>query len=235
VLVEKPMVVTVEHARTLADHAKKTKRVLSVGLQGSFSPEFARVRGLLKRGELGEVVAVDAFVTQHWLTATRGTWRQDPNMAGGGEAYDTGAHMFHAMLYLSDLRPTEVFAWMDNRGAPVDVITAAVIRFAKGALGSASISGEDVRFDEGIQISATRGAIRTSIYGGRLEQWDANGRLVRYPAVQPAPSMYQNFVDCILGRTETSCPAIWGLRQALLMEALYESARTGKSVKVQPE
>lgn len=235
VLVEKPMVVTVEHARKLIERARKAKRVVSVGLQGAFSPEFAYIRNLVCRGALGQVVSIHAFVTQNWLATTRGTWRQDPQLSGGGEAYDTGAHLFHAMLYLSDLRPLEVFAWMERRGSPVDIVTAAVIRFANGALGCASICGDDVRFDEGIHLSATKGAVRTSLYGGRLEQWDAKGVWVRYPRIEPVASMYQNFADCILGRAQTPCPPIWGLRQALLMEALHESARRGTPVQVRDE
>ncbi len=236
VLVEKPMVVTVEDARKLIAHALKTKRVLSVGLQGTFSPEFAYIRKQLEGKQLGEVRCVDAYVTQRWLAATRDTWRQDPKLSGGGEAYDSGAHVLHAMLYLPNLRPTEVFAWMNDCGTPVDIITAATIRYENGALGSVAINGNDVRgWEEGIYISASQGSVRTSVHGGRLEHWDATGKPVRYPAVKPVPSMYQNFVDCILGRAQTPCPPIWGLRHALLMEALYESARTGKPAKVLPE
>ena len=236
VLVEKPMVVTVEHARKLIAHAKRAKRVVSVAFPGSFAEEFAYIRGLLGRGELGEVVAVQGFVAQRWLTTTRGAWRQDPKLSGGGFAYDSGAHLLHAMLFLSDLRPTEVFAWTNHRGAPVDILTAVMMRFANGALGTANCCGEDVRgWDESITVSGTKGTVRTSIHGNRLEQWDAQGKLVRYPRVEPVPSLHQNFVDCILGRAQTPCPPVWGLRQALLMEALYESASTSKVVKVRPE
>jgi predicted dehydrogenase len=235
VLLEKPMVTDVEQARRLLKHAAASKCVLSIALQGSFSAEFAYIRNLRQRGELGEIVSVHGFVTQNWLETTRGTWRQNPALSGGGEAYDTGSHLFHAMLYLTGLRPLEVFAYMENRGAPVDINTAAAIRFEGGALGSVSICGSEVRFDESIHLSGTGGAVRTSPYGGRLAQWDAKGKPVLYPPVQPVPSMYQNFVDCILGRAETPCPPIWGLRQALLMAALYRAARTGHPVKVQPE
>jgi hypothetical protein len=49
------------------------------------------------------------------------------------------------------------------------------------------------------------------------------------------PWLQQWFIDCVLGKAEDPAPAIWGLRQALLMEALYESARIGKVVKVAAE
>src|SRR5439155_16611518 len=102
--------------------------------------------------------------------------------------------------------------------------------------GSANCCGEDVRgWDESVTVSATKGTVRTSIHGNHLEQWGAQGKLVRYPHVEPVPSLHQNFVDCILGRAETPCPPVWGLRQAVLMEALYRSASAGKVVKVRPE
>ena len=236
VLVEKPMVVKVEHARKLIKHAAKAKRVLSVAFPGTFSPEFQYIRGLLNSGKLGEVIAADAFVAQAWKKATKGTWRQDPGAAGGGHAYDSGAHAFNALLYLTDLRPREVFAWTNNRGAPVDITCSASIRYEKGALGTVLINGESVvGWDEGVRISTTRGEFQTSIHGGRLQQWGADSKLLRYPVVPSVPTLQQWFIDCILGRAEDPSPAVWGLRQALLMEALYESAKTGQPAKVQPE
>jgi len=236
VFVEKPMVVTVEHARAVLNHAKKARRILSVAFPGNFSAEFQYIRGLLDKGNLGEVVAIDAFVAQTWKKGTAGTWRQDPALSGGGEVYDSGAHVFNAMLYLADARPAEVFAWMDNRGAPVDIIATASVRYTNGAIGTATINGDSVvTWDEGVRASFTRGEMQTGIHGNRLQQWDAVSKPVRYPPVPPVPCLQQQFIDCILGRAEDPSPAIWGLRQALLMEALYESARTGKAVKVGKE
>jgi predicted dehydrogenase len=236
VLVEKPMVVKVEHARKLIEHAAKAKRVLSVAFPGTFSPEFQYIHGLLKSGAIGEVVAADGFVAQAWKRRTKGTWRQEPEAAGGGQAYDSGAHVFNALLYLTNLRPKEVFAWTDNRGAPVDITSSVNIRYENGALGTALINGESVvGWDEGVRISTTGGEFLTGIHGGRLQQWGADGKLVKYPAVPAVPTLQQWFIDCVLERAENPAPALWGLRQALLMEALYESARTGKAVKVERE
>ncbi len=236
VLVEKPMVLTSEHARKLIKHAAKKKRIISVAFPGTFSPEFQYIHGLLKSGALGEVIAADTFVAQGWNRATKGTWRQDPALSGGGQAYDSGAHAFNALLYLTNLRPREVFAWTDNRGAPVDIICSAAIRYENGALGSALINGDSVLgWDEGVRVSMTKAEFQTGIHGGRLQHWGADGKLVRYPAVPAVPSLQQWFIDCVLGRAENPAPPIWGLRQALLMEALYESAKTGRAVKIQPE
>lgn len=236
VLVEKPMVITSEDARSIIKRAAKKKRIVSVAFPGTFTAEFQYIRVLMERGELGDVVAADAFVAQAWKRGTTGTWRQEPKVAGGGMAYDSGAHAFNALLYLTNLRPREVFAWTDNRSAPVDITCSASIRYENGALGTALINGDSVvGWEEGIRVSMTKGEVQTGIHGGRLQQWGADGKPVKYPAISPVPSLQQWFIDCVLGRAEDPAPAIWGLRQALLMEALYESARTGKAVKIQPE
>jgi len=236
VLVEKPMVITSADSRKLIKHAAKMKRIVSVAFPGTFTPEYQYIRGLMDKGELGEVITADAFVAQAWKQATKSTWRQDLKLAGGGMAFDTGAHVFNAMLYLTNSRPVEVFAWTDNRGAPVDITCSASIRYESGAMGTAMINGDSpAGWDEGVRVSFTKGEVQTGIHGGRLQHWGADGRPVKYPSVPTVPSLQQWFIDCVLGKVEDPAPAIWGLRLALLMEALYESAKTGRPIKVQPE
>jgi hypothetical protein len=86
--------------------------------------------------------------------------------------------------------------------------------------------------EQGIYIQGTQGAAKVSIYGGgKLEHWEGKD-LVKYPVVPPTTSLQQNFIDCIKGRTTTPSPPLLGLRQARLMDAIYESGRTGKVVQV---
>ena len=231
VLVEKPMVTSTDHAKTVIAEAKKRKKVLSIAFPGPFTREFQYIRNLTKKGELGEIYLINALCTQEWLRAVKGTWRVDPKLSGGGQAYDSGSHMFNAMLYLSGLKAVEVFAWMDNKGQKVDIITAATIKFDNGAVGTAAVSGDAPVMEQGVYMQGPKGAIKTHIYGSWMEQYDCKGK-VQYPVVPETPSIWQNFVDCIRGRAETPSPGELGLRQARLMDALYESARTGKVIKV---
>lgn len=231
VLVEKPMVTSTEDARKVIAESKKRKKVLSIAFPGPFTREFQYIRHLTKSGALGEVFLINAICTQEWLRLVKGTWRLDPKLSGGGQAYDSGSHMFNAMLYLSGLRAVEVFAWMDHKGQKVDIITAATIKFDNGALGTAAVSGDAPVMEQGLYMQGPKGAIKTHIYGSWLEQFNCKGK-VPYPIVPETPSLHQNFIDCIRGRAETPSPGELGLRQAQLMDALYESARAGKAVKV---
>jgi predicted dehydrogenase len=135
------------------------------------------------------------------------------------------------MLYLTGCSAEQVFAHVQYKGEPVDIAGTISLRLSGGTLGSAFVSGDATIFEQGIYIQGTRGSIKTSIYGGTLEYWQ-DGERVKYPVVPPTTSLQQNFVDCIRGRATTPSPAVLGLRQARLMDAIYESARTGLAVDV---
>jgi predicted dehydrogenase len=231
VLVEKPMVICTPDAQALIAHAKTHQKVVSVAFPGPFSPEFQYIRDVIARGELGDIYLVTGLCAQPWLSFVSGTWRTTLELSGGGNMYDSGAHMFNAMLYLTGLSATEVFAFADNKSQEVDIVGAVAMRFTKGALGTASVSGDSTVFEHGIYIQGTRGSIKSSIYGGRMEHWKGS-ELVKYPVVPPTTSLQQNFIDCIKGRTTTPSPAVLGLKQARLMDAIYESARTHAAVSV---
>lgn len=231
VLVEKPMVISTADAQALIDHAEKHGKTVSVAFPGPFSPEFQYIRNLISDGTLGEISVVSGHCCQQWIQNVGGSWRTIPEISGGGNLYDSGAHMFNAMLYLTGLSASEVFAFINNKGEQVDIEGTVTIRFNNGALGTGTVSGDSTYFEQGIYIQGTRGTIKTSIYGGSLEYWQ-DGVRVKYPAVSDVQSLQQNFVDIVRGRADTPSPAILGLRQARLMDAIYESARTGQVVKV---
>jgi predicted dehydrogenase len=86
-------------------------------------------------------------------------------------------------------------------------------------------------FEQGIYIHGTKGSVKTSIYGGSMEVWLGPNK-VKYPVVPQTTSLQQNFVDCVRGSATTPSPASLGLRQARLMDAIYESARVGAAVPV---
>jgi len=234
VLVEKPMVTDSAHARQLADLAAEAGKVLAIAFQGPCSPEFYYIRRQLKQGTLGKVNFVQVVVGQGWQRAHVGTWRQDPKLSGGGMLYDSGAHALNAMIWLLDRNPEEVFAYVDNRGCPVDVDASITVRFADGALGSAISVGSRVKgIDSLVMIYGSDGLFRTGLHGKWLEQYDADGQQVRYPRI-PYPDLtpVDNFVDAVLGRDKVRCGARYGVMLCDLMEAIYRSAQEGRPVKV---
>jgi len=234
VLVEKPMVTSSAHAKKLAEKVKKTGLLLQVAFQASYSCEFAYIRDVLKKGGLGELQTVTAWSHQGWKPrdGMKRSWRHDPKLSGGGQMYDTGAHLFNAIAWCLDRPVEEVFCWIDNKGMPVDINAVMTIRWEGGVLGTATISGNNPGWDEGIIIAGDKGRIHTGIHGGRLEHFDARGK-IKYPPVNfPHYSPDQNFIHCLLGKATPMCPVRYGILHSWLMDGLYKSAKTKAPVKL---
>jgi predicted dehydrogenase len=231
VLIEKPMVIRTEDALALISQAERHQRIVSIAFPGPFSVEFQYIRDQIARGELGEVQLVTGVCAQPWIRWVAGTWRADLELSGGGNMYDSGAHMFNAMLFLTGLSVREVYALVDRKDQEVDIVGTVNMRFEGGALGTAAVTGNSPVMEQGIYIQGTKGSAKCSIYGGTMEVWIGKDR-IKYPVVPATTSLQQNFVDCIRGRATTPSPPELGLRQAQLMDAIYESARIGRSVQV---
>lgn len=235
VLVEKPMVTSTAHAKKLAERVKKTGLLLQVSFQASYSCEFAYIRHVLQTGGIGELQTVTAWSHQAWKPKggkDTWKWRHDPKLSGGGQMYDTGAHLFNAIAWALDRPVEEVFCWIDNKGMPVDINAVMTIRWEGGVLGTVTISGNNPGWDEGIIIAGDQGRLHTGIHAGRLEHYDTRGKIKYPPVTFPNYTPDRNFVHCLLGKAEPMCPVRYGILHSWLMDALYRSAKTKAPVKL---
>jgi predicted dehydrogenase len=233
VLVEKPMVTRSDHAAELQKQIKRTGRHLQVAFQAPFTHEFAYIRQVLTSGDLGELQTITAVSHQYWRNAVAGTWRQDPAQSGGGQMYDTGAHLFNAIAWLIDRPAEEVYCVTDNKGTAVDINAVMTIRFQGNVLASVTISGNSPGWHNGIWIAGEKGRLFTQIHGGELQHHDTMGKLIKYPAVtQASYTPVGNFVACLQGKAEPRCGVRYGILHSWLMDALYRSAAEGRPVKV---
>ena len=231
VLCEKPMVVSPDQASEVAAAAAESGVVVTVDYQRRMEPGYRYARDAIASGELGEVRAIEATIGQGWARLTRDSWRQDPELSGGGMLMDTGSHMVDVLLWLAGSRPASVTAMVDNRGTPVDVDTAAVIGFGDGIQGQLTVLGDlPLAHVERVVVSGTEGML---VYEGDPQRpWQA-GRVRHFrdgSFVQPLnlggwEDLPAAWVDAIAGRAENPVPPSAGVRVAELTQAIYESAR----------
>lgn len=234
VLMEKPFVSGSENARAIIQRAQEVNRHLAVAYQRHTDGPYGYLRQLIQSGELGEIRFISAYQAQHWLNATRGSWRQDPELSCGGQLNDSGSHLLDVVLWSTGLTPLEVYATIDNRGTGVDIDSAVTVRFEGGAIGTWSVVGSaSIRWHEDVSFHGERG---TALYrNGKL--WVAKGQdagLVEVPAEELPPSRtpVQDFVDLLLGRKhEAAATAESGYQVARLTEAAWQSSATGLPVR----
>jgi predicted dehydrogenase len=230
VLTEKPMVNSIKHAHAIIAKAKAANRVLMIAYQRHYEPTFRYMRDVIARGKLGTIQYVQAIQAQEWLRLTRGTWRQDKELSGGGQLNDSGSHLIDIIMWVTGLKIKEVYARSDNFEAPVDINTTLTMLFDNGALGSMSIIGNAPAWREDHSIVGTGGALY--LRDTTLEHIDAKGKPVKIRLPKYVKNPNANFVDAILGKDEPQTPPICGLRTIEVTEAAWKSAARGKAVDV---
>ncbi|MCX7680410.1 MAG: Gfo/Idh/MocA family oxidoreductase [Anaerolineae bacterium] len=227
VLLEKPMVMNEAEARSLIETRDRTGRLLVVAFQGSLSPQIRTAVAWLRSGELGELLSVSATVWQEWGPLTEGTWRQQPELSGGGFLFDTGAHMLNTVADLAGEDFVEVAAWLDNHGRPVDTLAAVIGRLRSGALVTLHGCGEASSCASEIYVFCTKAVLRTGIWGERLEIQRRGRKRLRRVHVPPSLGVWEQFLAVREGRIPNPCPPEVGLRMARLWDAIRASAAQG--------
>jgi len=231
VLVEKPMVCTVEHAEKIVAKSEESSKVMLVSYQRHYQPQFRYIKNIIGSGELGKVHFISALQCQDWLEGTKGTWRQDPALSGGGQLNDSGSHLLDIILWTTSARAVEVFAYVDNLSSKVDIDSALAVELSNGAKASISVVGHAPTFWEDITFFGEKGAI--FLRNGRLQYLSAGSQGFLEPTKLPAGSNPdRNFVRAILGLEAVESPPTCGLRVAELTEAAWKSAETGNRIVV---
>ena len=234
VMVEKPMVTDSAEAKRLVRQGERARKTLVVAVQGMFTDTFAYARKLFADGTMGPIQIVTGMLAQGWMRMTKGTWRQEARLSGGGQLYDSTAHVISAMMYLVDTPVAKVFCWADNKSRAVDINAVATVLFANGAMATINSGGNCDTWYSHLIFQGANALMEISPHGGsfrvtgRKRKRDIRSVPRGWPIAMVSPA--RNFADCILGRTEPRCGGRLGILVSELMDLIYQSVRTGRPV-----
>ena len=230
VLVEKPLTISSSHTRALIGKAAARDRILLVSYQRNFMAPHVYARELIRNGAIGEIRGVVAYVTQNW-GGTRG-WRLDPVLSGGGMFLDTGSHLVASTLWITDLKPLEVSAFLDKAGRDVDINMVVAVRFEGGAYGTLNTFGNASRHDERIAIHGSEGSLVFHLHQWRVKSVLLNDEPLKVPARISEDTPDAAFLRMIRNGGKGYEPPQFALAVSQVSEAAYQSVEAGKAVEV---
>lgn len=233
VLLEKPMVMNADEASGLIDIRDRTGRLLVVAFPGSLSPQIRKASQNLHNGKWGRIISISATVWQNWGPGTVGSWRQQPEISGGGFLFDTGAHMLNTVVDLAGEEFVEVAAYLDNFNRPVETLGVVIGRLKSGGMVSLHGCGEAIpSCSSSIYVFTDQAILRTGIWGEFLEIQKSGQGTFRKVRVPNHMGVWEQFLDVRADRMANPCPPEVGLRMARLYDAIRSSAaNNGRPVK----
>jgi len=237
VLCEKPMAVTSEECRQMITACRRHRVRLMIAYRLHFEEINLRVVDLVRRGRIGEP---KFFNSSFSMTVKPGDIRTRKDM-GGGSLYDIGVYCINAARYLFRAEPREVMAISVNSGASklaeIDESTGALLRF-EGERVAAFVTSFNAADVASYRIVGSKGHVHVEPayeYAEGLEyELTIEGKSTRKrigKRDQFAPQLLY-FSDCILNNREPEPSGEEGLQDVRIVEALYQSARTGKAVPI---
>lgn len=242
VLCEKPVVVERAAAERLHERVADSELVFMAGYQRHLNPGF--VAAYERYHEAGyEPTFMTGELTQDWRHHFEsGTnWRTDPEIGGRGHLFSVGTHVLESVLWLTGLTPTAVSAEMEFHDDEqyIDTKSSLTVRFENGAVASFADSAVASATREHIHVWDDEGAVYLEgvDWGQReltLVESDGSERVPDL-AYDDAPSKFAAFAAAIESGEEPPATAEDVLVVTALLDAAYESARTGERVAVDLE
>lgn len=237
VLVEKPMAASVEECEQMIEAAVRNDRACMVGYRLHFEPANLRTLDAVRHGEIGEPILFDSVFS---FQAKEGNFRLQKDL-GGGPLWDIGIYCLNAARTLFESEPEEVFCFAerseDSRFQEVGRSFSCTLRFPRHRLASlqCSFGAADV---SAYRIVGTEGDIRLEPafdYSGELKQYltkDGRTSMQTFPKHdQIAPELI-HFAQCVREKKVPEPSGREGLGDIRIIEALLESADSGRAVKL---
>ncbi len=248
VIIETPPGLSVKEAKQLSAAATKAGKVLTYAFQRRFSGAELATKQALEKGYAGDVLHARSS-----LMRTRGIpvgtgWYSDRAQSGGGALLDLGSHMLDIGWHLlGNPKPVSVYAitrqqFADLATTPnaVEDSAFALVRFEGGKslelAVSWAINQAPTQNGTTCRIYGSSGAIEVytpagpMLYRGFGPKGDAKQTPLKQPKVAGHAAMLRQFRECILGKASP----LFGAEQAVVLmqmiEAMYRSAESLKSV-----
>ena len=234
VFVEKPMALTGEECRDLHRAVEKSGRVLSVGFNRRFAPDYRRQKEYLAQRQ-GPAV-IHCRMNSPGISGTY--WMADPSI--GGAILGEACHFVDLMYWLLDTEPVSVAAYSLPAGKREPVgenNLAAVFQFADGSIGSLTYCTVGSRSSGGERVevfAAGRAALCEDFK--RMEIMGSVRRgTSRWFAEKGYAAQMRAFFDAVREGRPAPVTVRDGARATLGCLRMLESARIHASVAVDLE
>jgi glucose-fructose oxidoreductase len=235
VLCEKPMAVNAEECQTMIDAAQEAGVKLMIAYRLHFEACNLQAVQIAGSGKLGKLRLFNSVFS---MQVKDDNIRLEAEL-GGGALFDIGIYCINAARYIFGGNPTEVSALMaqgdDPRFSEVGEAISAVMRFPGDRLASftCSFGAADASIYE---VLGAKGSLRVEPaynyqedLGHKLKIGDKVREKKFKKRDQFAPELLY-FSDCVINNREPEPGGAEGLIDVRIIEAIYESVRTGQPV-----
>jgi len=248
VICEKPLAGNAKDGQAMVDAAKKSGKVLQIGLQSRFGAGNRTLKKLVEDGLFGDIYygRAEAFRRRGVPAAPTFITKK---ISGGGPLIDIGVHILDVFLWiLGNPKPVKVFGSTATKFGHRDDVPNPWGKWDPEIFDVEDFAMGVVKFENGLTVtletawaSHIQGIGPTFFIGDKagatLEPrifTDKDGEMIDYkPEILTGlPGEFQSFHNAIREGLPSPVPAEQVLDVQKIFDAIYKSARTGYSVSI---
>lgn len=254
VLTEKPAGVYTKAVRSMNEAAKKSSRVFGIMYNQRTNPVYAKVRSLIRGGELGELkrviwVITDWYRSQSYYNSS--SWRATWAGEGGGVLLNQCPHQLDLWQWMCGM-PCEIRSFMQygkGRHIEVENDVTTYARYPNGATGVFIASTHDTPGTNRLEITGDLGKLvveraQLTFYRNKQSESSFNASYTGgfgepgYDQLEIEITeketghngILQNYTDAILKKTPLLAPGEEGILGLSISNAMHLSDWTGQAV-----
>ncbi len=238
VLVEKPVVLTMEENRTLRDAVAIARVKSMAGFVLRWNPAVETLKSLLDGGAIGKLFYVEVDYW-HGIPPTHHAWNlYRRRTTAGSSMLLAGCHAVDAARWLSGDEVAEVAAYGNNAKGlyEYEPNVVAIFKFQSGIIGKvSSLIDSELPYQFNIDLAGTEGTLRDNrLWSPRLFPGQTDWTV--FPTTLPSSGdvnhhpfdgEIEHFVDCILQDRESHCNLADAFRTHELCIAIDRSLAEG--------
>ena len=250
VLVEKPIAIFAKSADNMAKAAKKNGVYLMVEQTQRFDPVHQAAKKVIDSGRLGKIHNIRGRIghagPEYWSEG-KAHWFYDKKKSGGGAMIDIGVHITDLVRWFAGKKITEVFGTIRNLEKPVKVDDNATVlfKFEDGSKGEIECSWTTRPYEvmtftygsKGKMITAVGTEKPVKVVIAKTGKGDDPNCILEdvYPAIDCGTG-WENavhyFIDCVINKKKPFVSGEEGRETMKVINAAYESDKSGKWVKI---
>lgn len=238
ILCEKPLGLNAAEAEEMVAACRAAGVRLAEAFQWRHHPQAERARELVRSGAIGALRLIEAGFT--FPLSRSGDVRWDP-AKGGGALYDVGCYPVALTRYITGQEPASVTAQATWSQTGVDDLLVATLEFPGGVF--AKIHGGFVLpLDRYFRLVGTDGWLLVDYaYNPKddrpnvIQQYGPDWTLQASFEIEPLNAytlMIDDYSERLLANREPLFPAEDAIGNMRAIDALYQAARTGQTVRV---
>jgi len=246
VLCEKPMATSVADCEKMIAACKDAKKKLMIAYRMQYEPLTMKLIEMCRDKEkIGKITKIEAACgSNRNSNRYEQVWRIQLPLSGGGALMDMGIYAQQSVRYLAGEEPVEVNVTKyeapdGGTTGPFQNVEKNIefeLKFPSGLV--AKVSSAYTANQNRTQLTAEKGSLDLNPlmnYTGNRAMYTPTGGAasqVAYTAADHFASEMDDFAQRLMQDKEAKTPGEEGLRDMKIIYAAYESAKTGKPVKL---